>query len=65
MPKMKSNSAAKKRLRVTGSGKVKYNKMNKRHILTKKTRKVKRSARQGQYMSSNKQAKTMTTLLNA
>ena len=26
MPKMKSSSAAKKRLRVTASGKIKYNK---------------------------------------
>jgi large subunit ribosomal protein L35 len=63
MPKMKSNSAAKKRLRRTGSGKIKYNKINKRHLLNGKSRKVKRHARQGQYMSSDKQAKTMSALL--
>lgn len=43
MPKMKSNSGAKKRFKVTGSGKVKRKKAGKRHILTKKTRKRKRN----------------------
>lgn len=65
MPKMKSSSAAKKRLRVTASGKIKYNKINKRHILNKKSRKVKRKARQGQYLGSKKIEKTMTSLLQA
>ena len=36
MPKMKTNSSAKKRFRLTGSGKIKRNKAYKRHILTKK-----------------------------
>ncbi|MFI5170880.1 MAG: 50S ribosomal protein L35 [Chitinophagales bacterium] len=38
MPKMKTNSSAKKRFKVTGSGKVKRNKAYKRHILTKKSK---------------------------
>ncbi|HRG27718.1 MAG TPA: 50S ribosomal protein L35 [Chitinophagales bacterium] len=38
MPKMKTNSSAKKRFKVTGSGKVKRNKAFKRHILTKKSK---------------------------
>ena len=42
MPKMKSNSGAKKRFKVTGSGKVKRKKAGKRHILTKKSSKRKR-----------------------
>tara|TARA_Y100001935_G_C17311810_1_gene517304 strand:+ start:5410 stop:5610 length:201 start_codon:yes stop_codon:yes gene_type:complete len=42
MPKMKSNSGAKKRFRVTGSGKIKRKKAFKRHILTKKSSKTKR-----------------------
>ncbi len=42
MPKMKSNSGAKKRFKVTGSGKVKRKKAFKRHILTKKSSKTKR-----------------------
>ncbi|MDX1618536.1 MAG: 50S ribosomal protein L35 [Balneolaceae bacterium] len=42
MPKMKSNSGAKKRFKVTGSGKVKRKKAYKSHILTKKRSKRKR-----------------------
>ncbi len=36
MPKMKTKRAAAKRFTVTGSGKIKRNKANLRHILTKK-----------------------------
>lgn len=43
MPKMKSNSGAKKRFKKTGSGKIKRKKANKRHILTKKSSKRKRN----------------------
>jgi large subunit ribosomal protein L35 len=41
MPKMKSNSGAKKRFRTTGSGKIKRKKAFKSHILTKKSSKRK------------------------
>ncbi len=41
MPKMKTKRAAMKRFSLTGTGKIKRNKANKRHILTKKTRKRK------------------------
>jgi large subunit ribosomal protein L35 len=41
MPKMKTKRAAMKRFTMTGSGKIKRSKANKRHILTKKTRKRK------------------------
>lgn len=43
MPKMKTKSAAAKRFRVTGSGKIVRRCANKRHILTKKTSKRKRN----------------------
>jgi large subunit ribosomal protein L35 len=43
MPKMKTNSSAKKRFRVTGTGKVKRAKAFKNHILTKKSTKRKRA----------------------
>lgn len=43
MPKMKTNSGAKKRFKVTGSGKIKRKKAYKRHILTKKSSKTKRN----------------------
>ncbi len=36
MPKSKTKSGAKKRFKVTGSGKIKRKKAFKRHILTKK-----------------------------
>jgi large subunit ribosomal protein L20 len=43
MPKMKTNSSAKKRFDVTGSGKIKRKHAYKRHILTKKSTKRKRA----------------------
>lgn len=42
MPKMKTHSAAKKRLSLTGSGKVKRNSAWKRHLLTHKSKTRKR-----------------------
>ena len=46
MPKMKTKSCAKKRFKLTASGKIKREKAYKSHILTKKTRKTKRDLRQ-------------------
>ncbi|MEN7549422.1 50S ribosomal protein L35 [Rapidithrix thailandica] len=43
MPKVKTNSGAKKRFKVTGSGKIKRKHAFKSHILTKKTTKQKRN----------------------
>lgn len=43
MPKMKTNSSAKKRFSITGTGKIKRKHAYKRHILTKKTTKQKRA----------------------
>ncbi len=43
MPKMKTNSSAKKRFAITGTGKIKRKKAFKRHILTKKETKQKRN----------------------
>jgi large subunit ribosomal protein L35 len=47
MPKIKTNRAAHKRFRVTGTGKVKRTKAYASHILTKKTSKRKRGLRKG------------------
>ena len=41
MPKMKTKSSAKKRFKVTGSGKIKRKHAFKNHILTKKSKKRK------------------------
>lgn len=43
MPKMKTNSSAKKRFKLTGSGKIKRKSAYKSHILTKKSTKQKRN----------------------
>lgn len=43
MPKVKTNSSAKKRFKVTGSGEITFQKAFKRHILTKKSKKRKRA----------------------
>lgn len=43
MPKQKTNSGAKKRFALTGSGKIKRKHAFKSHILTKKTKKQKRN----------------------
>lgn len=42
MPKLKTKSGAKKRFKVTGTGKIKRKKAYKSHILTKKETKQKR-----------------------
>jgi large subunit ribosomal protein L35 len=45
MPKIKTNRAAAKRFKKTGTGKLMRNKAYKRHILTKKSQKTKRNLR--------------------
>jgi large subunit ribosomal protein L35 len=46
MPKMKTNSGAKKRFKLTGSGSIKRKHAYKSHILTKKSTKRKRNLTQ-------------------
>lgn len=43
MPKVKTKSGAKKRFKLTGTGKIKRKQAFKRHILTKKETKQKRA----------------------
>lgn len=52
MPKMKTKRAASKRFSLTADGKVKYKKMNLRHILTKKSSKRKRQLRSAGYLDN-------------
>ncbi len=49
MPKIKTHRGAAKRFSLTGTGKVKRSNANKRHILTKKTTKRKRTLRKTAY----------------
>jgi len=50
MPKQKTKSGAKKRFKLTGTGKVRMNHAFKRHILTKKTTKQKRNLTKTTYV---------------
>ncbi|MDD3567984.1 MAG: 50S ribosomal protein L35 [Bacteroidales bacterium] len=51
MPKVKTNSGAKKRFVLTGTGKIKRKHAYKSHILTKKTTKQKRNLTQSGLVS--------------
>jgi len=52
MPKVKTRSAAKKRFKLTGTGKVKRSKAFANHILTKKSKKRKRNFRKSALVHS-------------
>lgn len=62
MPKLKTNRAAAKRFKKTGTGKLKRNKAYKRHILTKKTTKKKRELRKAAMMDKTNE-KVMKKIL--
>ena len=51
MPKIKTKGSAKKRFKVTGSGKLKRKQAFKSHILTKKETKQKRNLTKTEYVS--------------
>lgn len=57
MPKMKTHRGAAKRFKITGSGKVKYKRGFRNHILTKKTRKRKRQLRSPGYLNDTDAAR--------
>ena len=62
MPKLKTNRAAAKRFKATGTGKLKRSKAYKTHILTKKTAKTKRNLRKAA-MTDATNEKTMKKIL--
>lgn len=53
MPKQKTHSGAKKRFRVTGSGKIMHEQVNKKHRLEVKTSKRSRKLSQDKVVSPN------------
>ncbi len=57
MPKMKSNSGAKKRFKVNKNGKVKRKHAFRSHILTSKTTKRKRKLRKNAYVAVTEEKK--------
>ncbi|HNE28396.1 MAG: 50S ribosomal protein L35 [Saprospiraceae bacterium] len=57
MPKMKTHSSAKKRFKVTGTGKIKRNRARMRHLMRKKTTKAKRHLRNGVIVDQSEHAR--------
>ncbi len=53
MPKMKTHRGAAKRLKRTGTGRLRRNKANKSHILTKKSTKRKRRLRKSDLVAKS------------
>jgi large subunit ribosomal protein L35 len=64
MPKIKTNRAAAKRFKKTGSGKFKFRKSHASHILTKKTTKRKRGFRQDQVLDKSNEREVKRLLPN-
>ena len=52
MPKMKTRRGAAKRFKLTGSGRIKRNKANHRHMLIRRANKAKRKMRQSSIVSA-------------
>ncbi|MCQ2611064.1 MAG: 50S ribosomal protein L35 [Treponema sp.] len=63
MSKMKTKKSASKRFSLTGTGKVKYKKMNLRHILTKRSPKRKRNLRHAGILDEADAAKVRKQML--
>jgi large subunit ribosomal protein L35 len=63
MPKMKSNRGAKKRFRVSATGKIKARRAYKSHILTSKSRKRKRNLRKPAYLHAVDEPRARTMIL--
>lgn len=64
MPKQKSHSGAKKRFKVTKSGKVMINATDRGHFMTEKSQSRKRKLRRGRVLAKT-QSKTIKRMINA
>jgi large subunit ribosomal protein L35 len=62
MPKMKTKRSAAKRFSVTGSGKLKFRKQGRRHLLASKNRNRKRRLR-GNFIANNANLKQLKRIL--
>ena len=62
--KLKTNKAVKKRFKITGTGKVKRAKQGRRHLLTDKSSKRKRSLRGGTMMDASDVKRLKRLLVN-
>jgi large subunit ribosomal protein L35 len=52
MPKLKNKSSAKKRFKITAGGKVRFNSAKLRHMLRRRSQKMKRTNRGTQIMAA-------------
>ena len=52
MPKMKTRRGAAKRFKISGSGRIKRNKANHRHMLVRRSNKAKRKMRQSDFVAA-------------
>ncbi len=62
MPKMKTHSSAKKRFKVTGSGKVKRHHAKTSHMMRNKSKKAKRHLRQSAGLSQGDENRVLRML---
>lgn len=62
MPKGKTRKSAAKRFSLTGSGRVRKNRANKRHLLTKKSSDQKRNLRHGNLVHPSDEARVRRML---
>jgi large subunit ribosomal protein L35 len=62
MPKQKTNKSVKKRFRVTGTGKLKRNQANRRHLLSGRTSKRKRQLRKSDLVPAGVNAKYLRAI---
>jgi large subunit ribosomal protein L35 len=65
MPKMKTHKGAKKRFKLTASGKVRRLRAFKSHILTKKSAKRKRRLRRPTFVRTPGEARNIKRLIQA
>jgi len=61
-PKIKTNSGAKKRFKITKNGKIKYRRTNRIHRLTQKATKRKRASRRANYCDKTNVAEVKALL---
>ena len=65
MPKMKSSRTLMKRIKVTGTGKIKHKHAYTGHLAPNKTRKQKRNMRGTKVLGSAGQTRTVRSMLTA
>ena len=63
MPKMKTKSSAKKRFKLTGTGKIKRIKANHSHMLIRRSNSAKRKMRQSDLVDSSEEKRVKRMII--